>query len=402
MMTPDDLEERALALHAAGPGKLEVQPTVPLATSDDLALAYTPGVAAVCRAIAADPSAAYRYTVKGNTVAIVTDGTAVLGLGDIGPLAALPVMEGKAALFKAFAGIDAFPLCFAGDDPDFAERVRSITPVFGGINLEDIAAPRCFEIEESLQDCGIPVMHDDQHGTAIVVLAALLNACRATNRRFEDQTVAIVGAGAAGYACARLLKCIGYEEGYCRPIREIVVCDRQGIIHHGRHGLYANKYKYILAAETNRGQRTGGIADALRGADVVIGVSGPGVITAAMVRTMNPDPIVFALANPTPEIRPDEAWGAGAAVVATGRSDFPNQVNNVLAFPGVFRGALDARAQRITDSMKLAAAHALADCVPDPAPDRILPSPLDRSVAPAVAAAVREAALRAGAETEGE
>lgn len=399
-MTSDDLEERALALHASAPGKLEVRPTVPLETPDDLALAYTPGVGAVCRAIAADPAAAYRLTVKGNMVAIVTDGTAVLGLGEIGPLAALPVMEGKAALFKAFAGIDAFPLCFEGHEADFADRIRSIAPAFGGINLEDIAAPRCFEVEEALQDCGIPVMHDDQHGTAIVVLAGLLNACRATGRQFEDQTIVIVGAGAAGYACARLLKCIGYEEGYCRPVRDIIVCDRQGIIHHGRHGLYANKYKYILAAETNREQRAGGIAEALRGADIVIGVSGPGLITAAMVRTMNPDPIVFTLANPTPEIRPDEARAAGAAVVATGRSDFPNQVNNVLAFPGVFRGALDARAPRITDGMKIAAAHALAACVPDPAPDRILPSPLDRGVAPAVAAAVREAALRVATETE--
>ncbi|MEN6517283.1 MAG: NADP-dependent malic enzyme [Methanospirillum sp.] len=400
-MTPDDLERRALALHETGPGKLEVRPTVPLETREDLALAYTPGVAAVCCAIAADPAAAYRYTVKGNMVAIVTDGTAVLGLGDIGALAALPVMEGKAALFKAFAGIDAFPLCFSGHEADFADRIRSIAPAFGGINLEDIAAPRCFAVEEALQDCGIPVMHDDQHGTAIVVLAALLNACRATGRRFEDQTIAIVGAGAAGYACARLLKCIGYEEGYCRPVRDIVVCDREGIIHHGRHGLYANKYKYILAVETNRTHRTGGIADALRGADMVIGVSGPGVITAEMVRTMNPDPIVFAMANPTPEIWPNDALAAGAAVVATGRSDFPNQVNNVLAFPGVFRGALDARAPRITDAMKIAAAHALADCVHDPSPDLILPSPLDRSVAPAVAAAVRKAALRAGAEMEG-
>ncbi len=399
MMTPDDLETEALALHEAGPGKLEVRPTVPLETREDLALAYTPGVAAVCRAIAADPAAAYRYTMKGNTVAIVTDGTAVLGLGDIGALAALPVMEGKAALFKAFAGIDAFPLCFSEHEVDFADRIRSIAPVFGGINLEDIAAPRCFAVEEALQDCGIPVMHDDQHGTAIVVLAALLNACRATGRRYEDLSIAIVGAGAAGYACARLLKCIGYEEGYCRPVRDIVVCDREGIIHHGRHGLYANKYKYILAAETNRTCRTGGIADAIRGADVVIGVSGPGVITTEMVKTMNSDPIVFAMANPTPEIWPDDARAAGAAVIATGRSDFPNQVNNVLAFPGVFRGALDARAPRITDGMKIAAAHALAACVQDPSPDRILPSPLDRTVAPAVAAAVREAALRAGMET---
>ncbi len=395
-MSPDDLVARALALHAAGPGKLEVRPTVPLETREDLALAYTPGVAAACRAIAADPAAAYTYTVKANTIAIVTDGTAVLGLGDIGPLAALPVMEGKAALFKAFAGIDAFPLCFDGHEADLADRIRSIAPVFGGINLEDIAAPRCFAVEEALQDCGIPVMHDDQHGTAIVVLAALLNACRATGRRFEDLSIAIVGAGAAGFAIARLLKCIGYEEGYCRPVREIVVCDRQGIIHHGRHGLWENKYKYILGAETNRSQRTGSVADALRGADVAIGVSGPGTITPAMVRSMTPGPIVFALANPTPEIAPDEARGAGAAVVATGRSDYPNQVNNVLAFPGVFRGALDARALRITDAMKLAAAHALADLVPDPSPDRILPSPLDRSVAPAVAAAVREAARRAG------
>jgi malate dehydrogenase (oxaloacetate-decarboxylating) len=397
-MTPEDLEKRALALHAVGPGKLEVRPTVPLDTREELALAYTPGVAAVCREIAADPSAAYRFTVKGNMIAIVTDGTAVLGLGDIGPLAALPVMEGKAALFKAFAGIDAFPLCFDGHEADFSDRIRSIAPAFGGINLEDIAAPRCFEVEESLQDCGIPVMHDDQHGTAIVVLAALLNACRATGRTFEEQAIAIVGAGAAGYACARLLRCIGYEEGYCRPVRDIIVCDRQGIIHHGRHGLYSNKYKYILAAETNRAQRTGSIADALRGADVVIGVSGPGVITAEMVRSMNPDPIVFAMANPTPEIWPNDALAAGAAVVATGRSDFPNQVNNVLAFPGIFRGALDARAPRITDAMKLAAARALAACVPDPSPDRILPSPLDRTVAPAVAAAVREAANRARQE----
>jgi malate dehydrogenase (oxaloacetate-decarboxylating) len=400
-MISEDLERRALALHAIGPGKLEVRPTVPLETREELALAYTPGVAAVCRAIAADPEAAYRYTVKGNMIAIVTDGTAVLGLGDIGALAALPVMEGKAALFKAFAGIDAFPLCFDGHEADFADRIRSIAPAFGGINLEDVAAPRCFEVEEALQDCGIPVMHDDQHGTAIVVLAALLNACRATGRLFEEQTIAIVGAGAAGYACARLLKCIGYEEGYCRPVRDIIVCDRQGIIHHGRHGLYANKYKYILAAETNRAQRTGSIADAIRGADVVIGVSGPGVITAEMIRTMNPDPIVFAMANPTPEIWPGDALAAGAAVVATGRSDFPNQVNNVLAFPGVFRGALDARAPRITDAMKLAAARALADCVPAPAPDRILPSPLERSVVSAVAAAVRTEALRGGAETGG-
>ncbi len=395
-MNSDDLDARALALHEAHRGKLEVRATVPLETTDDLSLAYTPGVAAVCRAIARDPALAYRYTIKANTVAIVTDGSAVLGLGNIGATAALPVMEGKAALFKEFAGIDAFPLCYASNGADFADQVRNITPAFGGINLEDIAAPRCFEIEEALLDCGIPVMHDDQHGTAIVVLAALLNACRVTGRRYEELSIAIIGAGAAGYACARLLRCIGYDESACRPVRDLVVCDTRGIIHHGRPGLYENKYKFILAGETNRRQRTGSIADALAGADAVIGVSGPGVITGEMVRSMNPDPIVFALANPTPEIWPDEARSAGAAVIATGRSDFPNQCNNVLAFPGVFRGALDARATRITDGMKLAAAHALAACVPEPTADRILPSPLDRTIAPAVAAAVREAALEGG------
>jgi malate dehydrogenase (oxaloacetate-decarboxylating) len=393
-MNPEDLNQQALALHETHRGKLEVRAKVPLASREDLALAYTPGVAAVCREISRDPSLAYRYTIKANTVAIVTDGSAVLGLGNIGGLASLPVMEGKAALFKEFAGIDAFPICFEEYGSDFADQVRNICPVFGGINLEDIAAPKCFELEEALADCGIPVMHDDQHGTAIVVLAALLNACRATGRRYEELSIVIVGAGAAGYACARLLMCIGYEDRFCRPVRELLVCDRQGIIHHGRHGLYANKYKFILAGETNRKQRSGTVADALVGADVVIGVSGPEVLSGDMIRSMNPYPIVFAMANPIPEIWPDEARAAGAAVIATGRSDFPNQCNNVLAFPGLFRGALDARAARISDGMKVAAAHALADCVLDPTPDRILPSPLDRGVAPAVAAAVRDAALR--------
>ena len=399
-MDSDDLNARAIALHAQHPGKLEVRPTVPLETRDDLALAYTPGVAAVCRAIAADPSLAYRYTIKANTVAIVTDGTAVLGLGSIGATAALPVMEGKAALFKEFAGIDAFPLCFAANGADFADQVRNLTPVFGGINLEDIAAPRCFEIEEALLDCGIPVMHDDQHGTAIVVLAALLNACRVTGRRYEELSIVVVGAGAAGYACTRLLRCIGYDESACHPVRNLVVCDTRGIIHRGRPGLYANKYKFILADETNRHHRSGTIADALQGADVVIGVSGPGVITAEMIRSMNPDPIVFALANPVPEISPEEASASGAAVVATGRSDYPNQCNNVLAFPGVFRGALDARATRITDGMKIVAAHALADYVTEPTAERILPSVLDRDVTRVVAEAVRREAIRSGVGQE--
>lgn len=388
--------QEALALHEEHHGKLEIRSRVPLETRRDLSRAYTPGVAEVCRAIQKDRDMAYRYTLKRNSVAIITDGTAVLGLGNIGGYAAIPVMEGKAILFKKFAGIDAFPICFDGPQSDFVDQVRNIAPVFGGINLEDIAAPRCFEVEEGLQDLGIPVMHDDQHGTAITVLAALLNACRATKKQFEDLHIVVCGAGAAGYAITRLLRCIGYSPDVCRSVREIVVCDTQGIIHRARKGLYSNKYKFILADETNRSGKSGTLSDAMEGADVFIGVSGPGVLTGDMVRRMNDKPIVFAMANPVPEIMPEAARQAGAILVGTGRSDFPNQINNALAFPGVFRGALDAFATRITDEMKVAAAHAIADYVPHPHREHILPTILDREVTRAIADAVRLAAIESG------
>ena len=392
----DELYKESLALHEKHRGKLEVHSKVPLKTTHDLSLAYTPGVAEVCREIAKDKNLAYRYTMKANTIAIVTDGSAVLGLGNIGGYAAIPVMEGKAILFKEFAGIDAFPICFESYETDFADQVKNIAPVFGGINLEDIAAPRCFEIEDALQDIGIPVMHDDQHGTAVVVLAALLNACKVTGKMYENLKIVICGAGAAGYAITRLLKCIGYDPNVCTTVHEIIVCDTQGIIFRGREGLYKNKYKFIIAEETNRPALAGTIADAMRGADVFIGVSGPEIVTEEMIRSMNRDPIVFALANPVPEIWPDAAKDAGAAVVGTGRSDFPNQINNVLAFPGIFRGALDARATRITDEMKIAAAHAIADYIKKPRSDRILPNILDKEVTRAVADAVAEAAENCG------
>ncbi|NMB79897.1 MAG: NADP-dependent malic enzyme [Methanomicrobiales archaeon] len=398
LFTPgsDGIYAEALKVHAEKKGKLGIRSKVPLRTRKDLSRAYTPGVTQVCREIAKNRDLAYRYTLKSNTIAIVSDGSAVLGLGNIGGYAAIPVMEGKAILFKEFAGVDAFPICFENYETDFTDQVRNIAPVFGGINLEDIAAPKCFEVEEALQDIGIPVMHDDQHGTAVVVLAALLNACRVTNRKFTDLNIVINGAGAAGLAITRLLKCIGYNPDVCTMVKEIIVCDTQGTIYRGREGLYQNKYKFIIAEETNHTGLKGTLADALKGADVFIGVSGPNLVTPEMIRTMAKDPIVFAMANPTPEIMPDLAKQAGAAVVGTGRSDFPNQINNVLGFPGIFRGALDARATRITDEMKLAAAHAIADYVPRPRHDRILPYILDKGVTKAVAKAVAEAAVRCG------
>ena len=396
----DDIYQESLDLHRRMHGKLEVRGKVPVRTRRDLSRAYTPGVAAVCRAIQEDRNRAYLYTIKANTVAIVTDGSAVLGLGNIGGYAAIPVMEGKALLFKDFAGIDAFPICFEGYHTDFIEDVKNIAPVFGGINLEDIAAPKCFEVEEALQDIGIPVMHDDQHGTAVVILAALLNACRATGKHLADITIAMSGAGAAGFATFRLLKCLGYDRKTCLPVGDLIVCDTKGIIHRDRPDLLKNKYKYIIAHETNRENRTGTIADAMKGADVFIGVSAPGIVTGKMVRSMKKDPVVFAMANPVPEIMPDIAKRAGAAVVGTGRSDFPNQINNVLAFPGIFRGALDARATRITDEMKVAAAHALTGMVKEPTRGRILPGPLNRKVAWQVAAAVEAAARECGCAVE--
>ncbi|HEX6500871.1 MAG TPA: NADP-dependent malic enzyme [Micromonosporaceae bacterium] len=366
-----------------------VASTVPLSSREDLSLAYTPGVARVCDAIAADPSLAEEYTWVGHTVAVVTDGSAVLGLGNIGPRAALPVMEGKAVLFKQFGGVDAVPVCLATQDVDeIVAAVTAIAPSFGGINLEDISAPRCFEVERRLDEAlPIPVFHDDQHGTAIVVLAALRNAAAVLGRKLGDLRVVVSGAGAAGVAVTRMLIAGGVNAG------QVVVADSRGVIHADRAGL--GDVKAEIAEMTNAARLTGGIADALRGADVLIGVSG-GQIPEDAVAAMAPHGIVFALANPNPEVHPTVA-ARHAAVVATGRSDFPNQINNVLAFPGVFRGALDARATRITEGMKVAAAEAIAGVVADElTADAIVPSPLDPRVAPAVAHAVADAARRDG------
>ncbi len=382
------VSDRTFLAHLGG--KLAVTPRTPLKTRDDLSIAYTPGVGRISTAIAEDPSKVWSLTIKQNAVAVVTDGTAVLGLGDIGPEAALPVMEGKAVLFKEFGGIDAWPVCLATKDVDEIVRtVAAIAPVFGGINLEDISAPRCFEIERRLREAlDIPVFHDDQHGTAIVVLAALLNALRVVGKRAEDVRVVITGVGAAGTAVTKALIAAG--------VRDIVGCDREGALYQDRPGLSAVKKEF--AAVTNpRGVR-GSADEVLEGADVYIGLSVPGAVTAEGIRRMADDAIVFAMANPIPEVMPEEIEDA-AAVIATGRSDYPNQINNVLAFPGVFRGALDVRAVEITGEMELAAAHALAAVVKpeDLSADYIIPSVFNRGVAPAVAAAVAEAAERSGA-----
>ncbi|KIC90849.1 NADP-dependent malic enzyme [Flavihumibacter sp. ZG627] len=386
-----DYFEASLQLHQQLKGKIAITNKMEIETIDQLSMAYSPGVAQPCLAIARNPSDVYTYTLKGNMVAVISDGSAVLGLGNIGPLAAIPVMEGKAMLFKKFAGINAFPICLnTQDTEEIIRTIRNIAPVFGAINLEDISAPRCFEIEESLQDLGIPVFHDDQHGTAIVVLAGLINAAKHIGKKFEDLRVVINGAGAAGTAIGKMLKCIGSGAGEdCSPVRDVIICDSKGIIHRSRPDL--NKEKMALLQFFNLGNLKGGLHDALQKADVFIGVSKPGLLHADDIRIMAKDPIIFALANPTPEIFPEEAFQGGAAVVATGRSDFPNQVNNVLCFPGIFRGALDAGASRITMAMKLAAAHAIASCVEDPMHDAIIPSPLDPSVAARVAEAVKAA-----------
>ena len=386
------VSDRTFLLHKGG--KIELQPKVPIRTRDDLSMAYTPGVARVSRAIADEPDDAWNLTSKGNTIAVVTDGTAVLGLGDIGPEAALPVMEGKAMLFKEFAGVDAWPICLDTKDPDEIVRaVELIAPGFGGINLEDISAPRCFEIEERLQEAlDIPVFHDDQHGTAITVLAALRNALRVVGKDIAEIRVAMIGTGAAGTAVTEMLLAGG--------VTHVVGVDVEGIVHRDRPGLDPALRRY--AERTNPLNLTGGVAEALLGADVVIGVSRPGVVTPDMVRSMAPDPIVFAMANPNPEIVPEEVDGL-VAVIATGRSDYPNQINNVLAFPGVFRGALDVRARRITQGMKLAAAAAIADVIgPDElAPEYIVPSVFNRKVVEDVAAAVAEAAIADGVARRG-
>ena len=385
-----DYLKASLEAHARWRGKLSIEPKAPVDTAEALSLAYTPGVAAPCLEIQKDPAKSYELTGRWNTVAVVTDGSAVLGLGDIGPEAGMPVMEGKCVLFKAFGGVDAIPLCVRSKDPDDVVRTVSLLAgSFGGVNLEDIAAPRCFEIEERLKAlCDIPVFHDDQHGTAVIALAGLLNALKVVHKRLEDVRVVINGAGAAGTAIARLLASAGAGD--------VIVCDRSGPIAAARPGL--NAAKASLAAVTNRTGLTGTLADALRGADAVIGVSAPGAITGDMVKSMAKDAIVFACANPTPEIFPDEAKANGAAVAATGRSDLPNQLNNVLAFPGIFRGALDVRASDIDREMKLAAAHALAGLVSEEelSAEYIIPKPFDPRVASAVAAAVAQAARDSG------
>lgn len=392
-----DYTEESLKLHKKYQGKISVTPKVEVRTTKDLSLVYSPGVAAPCLEIAKDPAKAYDYTIKGNTVAIVTDGTAVLGLGDIGPLAAIPVMEGKAMLFKKFAGIDAFPICLDTKDVDkLVETIKLLSPVFGGVNLEDISAPRSFEVERRLQDIGIPVFHDDQHGTAIVVLAGLINACKVAGKELKDVTVVINGAGAAGVAIAKLLRCVDHTDDVaCIPVKDIIVCDSKGIISSDRPDL--NDSKKALLSFTNAAHKSGDVKAALVDADVFIGVSVGNLLTSDDIAKMNEKSIVFALANPTPEIMPAEAHKGGALVVGTGRSDLPNQINNVLGFPGIFRGALDAKAKRITAGMKLAAAYAIADCIKHPSFDEVIPATLDINVASKVAEAVRKQAIVEGA-----
>jgi malate dehydrogenase (oxaloacetate-decarboxylating) len=384
----DLLEADDVTMHMHVGGKLEVVGRFPLHDRDDLSVAYTPGVARVCSAIAEDERKGWEYTIRGGTVAVVSDGSAVLGLGDIGPLASLPVMEGKAMLFKEFGGVDAFPIVLdTNSAEEIIETVKRIAPTFGGVNLEDIAAPACFEVEERLrEELDIPIFHDDQHGTAIIVLAALQNACKLTGRQMKDLSVAIAGAGAAGVAIAKIL----YHAG----VREMVVTDSRGAVHKGREKLDGGKG--WLAEFTNPGGLTGELSEVLKGRDVFIGVSRPNIVTREDVLGMAADPLIFALSNPDPEIMPDQVLDI-AGIVATGRSDFPNQINNVLAFPGIFRGALDAGATTITENMKLAAADAIAEKVGDElSPEHIVPPALDRSVAPAVAAAVAKQALRDG------
>ena len=385
-----DYASESLKRHYDWKGKNEVVCRCPLEDKDDLSLAYTPGVAQPCLEIQKDVNKSYELTRRSNLVAVVTDGTAVLGLGDIGPEAGMPVMEGKCALFKAFGDVDAVPICVRSKEvDDIVKTVSLIAGSFGGINLEDISAPRCFEIEEKLKEtCDIPIFHDDQHGTAVVTLAALLNALKLTGKKMEEIKVVTSGAGAAGIAIIKLLIAMG--------LKNVILCDRKGAIYEGREGL--NKEKEEMAKITNRDHEAGTLAEVLKGADVFIGVSAPGCVTQDMVRSMNENPILFPMANPTPEIMPDLAKEAGAAVVGTGRSDFPNQINNVLAFPGIFRGALDVRASEINDEMKIAAAKAIASFVTDDllSADYIIPSALDKNVATAVAEAVAKVAKETG------
>ena len=385
-----DIKQEAIQKHAEWKGKIEVITRAPVASKHDLSVAYTPGVAEPCLEISENVDLSYKYTRRHNLVAVVTDGTAVLGLGDIGPEAGMPVMEGKCALFKAFGDVDAFPLCIRSKDVDeIVNTVALLAGSFGGVNLEDISAPRCFEIEKKLKErCDIPIFHDDQHGTAVITLAGLTNALKIVGKKIEEISVVVNGAGAAATAITKLL--------ISRGLKDVVLCDRTGAIYQGREKL--NSAKEEIAAITNQKMKKGSLKDVIVGADVFIGVSAPGVLTAEMVATMAKDPSVFACANPTPEILPDEAKKAGVAVMATGRSDFPNQVNNVLAFPGIFRGALDVRASDINDEMKIAAANAIAGVVSDEElnPEYILPDAFDPRVGKAVAEAVAEAARKSG------
>lgn len=376
--------EKALMLHEQWNGKIETTAKSKVNSREDLSLAYTPGVAEPCKVIAADKEAAYKYTIKSNTVAVVSDGSAVLGLGNIGAAAAMPVMEGKAVLFKEFGGVNAFPICLdTQDTEEIIKTVVNIAPAFGGINLEDISAPRCFEIEERLKELlDIPVFHDDQHGTAIVVLAGIINGLKVTGKKKEDCKVVVNGAGSAGVAITKLLLRYGFEN--------VIMCDKVGIINENTPDL--NWMQKEMSKQTNPNQESGTLADALKGADIFVGVSAPGIVTAEMVSSMNKDSILFAMANPVPEIMPDVAKAAGARVVGTGRSDFPNQVNNVVAFPGIFKGALEGRATQITEEMKLAAAHAIAGLVPDDElnDENIMPEAFDPRVAQVVSQAVKD------------
>ena len=386
-----DVKERALQAHEKWGGKIEVVARCEVNSKDDLSIAYTPGVAEPCLKIKDDPSLSYKYTRRHNLVAVITDGTAVLGLGDIGPIAGMPVMEGKCALFKAFADVDAFPLCVASKDVDeIVNTVALLAGSFGGVNLEDIAAPRCFEIERKLKEkCDIPIFHDDQHGTAVITLAGLTNALKVVNKKMDEIKVVINGAGAAAIAIGKLLLSAG--------VKDLTLCDRSGAVYEGRpKGM--NPIKDEMAKVTNLSKKAGSLADMLVGADVFIGVSAPGTVTREMVQTMNHDAIIFACANPTPEIFPDEAKAGGARVISTGRSDYPNQINNVLAFPGVFRGAFDVRASDINEEMKMAAARALAGLIGEEelSEENIIPKPFDPRVVPAVAQAVAQAARETG------
>lgn len=385
-----DYASESLRLHYKWQGKLDIVNKVPVECREDLSLAYTPGVAQPCIEINKNVDLSYELTGRGNTIAVVTDGTAVLGLGDIGPEAGMPVMEGKCVLFKAFGGVNAVPLCIRSKDvDDIVKTVTLLAGSFGGINLEDISAPRCFEIEKRLKEtCDIPIFHDDQHGTAVVVLAAMLNALKVVGKRIEDIKVVTSGAGAAGIAVIKLLQAMG--------LKNVILCDSKGAIYKGREGL--NPYKREMAEISNSNMEKGTLGEVIKGADVFIGVSAPGTVTEAMVRSMAKDPILFPMANPIPEIMPDEARRGGAAVIGTGRSDFPNQINNVVAFPGIFRGALDVRASDINDAMKIAAAKAIASLVSDDelAPDYILPQAFDPRVRGVVASAVAEAAIKSG------